>query len=579
MSPAKSFFKNFSLKDEDYSSSETPYLATDPVVINVYNVGVTYYFYVKVYDLSADLGCYNVTFDLSYNHTLINITTITVDPLWGVSVVNNNAGVLHVEVNDPSSTPNGEVSIILIQFTALIQGIYPEEYYCQLHFDNITLLGNFGEIPTTGEDGLVIILGMVLAQYIDLYGGAENNGYGSFPNPFPDPYNGRGYNNPMDLVTPKSKVILFAEVTYNTWPVQNKNVTFLLEGPNGYSSIMYALTNANGVANVTFEMPWPDENPESLMGCWNATATATIGYVAVADAMLFFYSYLVNITDVTTDKSVYNRGEEVTINILLGTLSMQSYPSLFLITVLDSLNLTISYVSILTSIGGSEYFGQMYYVMYSLCFTIPIFAYSGYASIFVNCFDKNPEINGMPWCPQFQKSSAFFILSLACIDVALLSIIGSKTIGGQGYTLNINVTVENQGDFTETFNITVYVNATEIETKQVTLANGASIILTFTWDTSGFVKGNYTLWAYAEPVQGETETMDNMLAVWIFLTLPGDINGDQKVNILDAILLANAFNSKPGDPNWSSNADINGDSKVNILDAIILASYFNQKWP
>jgi hypothetical protein len=169
------------------------------------------------------------------------------------------------------------------------------------------------------------------------------------------------------------------------------------------------------------------------------------------------------------------------------------------------------------------------------------------------------------------------VLNRPNITVEAIAI--SKSIVGQGYTMNINVTVENQGDFTETFNITVYVNATEIETKQVTLANGASIILTFTWDTSGYVKGNYTLWAYAEPVQGETETMDNMLAVWIFLTLPGDINGDQKVNILDAILLANAFNSKPGDPNWSSNADINGDSKVNILDAIILASYFNQKWP
>jgi parallel beta-helix repeat protein len=58
--------------------------------------------------------------------------------------------------------------------------------------------------------------------------------------------------------------------------------------------------------------------------------------------------------------------------------------------------------------------------------------------------------------------------------------------------------------------------------------------------------------------------------------LKGDVNGDGKVNILDAILLANAFNSRPGDVNWNPNADFNGDEKVNILDAIILSSNFGK---
>lgn len=60
--------------------------------------------------------------------------------------------------------------------------------------------------------------------------------------------------------------------------------------------------------------------------------------------------------------------------------------------------------------------------------------------------------------------------------------------------------------------------------------------------------------------------------------MPGDFNGDKKVNILDAITFSNSFNSKLGDPNWNPNADINCDNKVNILDAIVLGNYFNQKW-
>lgn len=58
--------------------------------------------------------------------------------------------------------------------------------------------------------------------------------------------------------------------------------------------------------------------------------------------------------------------------------------------------------------------------------------------------------------------------------------------------------------------------------------------------------------------------------------LKGDVNDDRRVNILDAILLSNAFNSKLGDANWNPDADFNGDEKVNILDAIILSLNFGK---
>lgn len=61
--------------------------------------------------------------------------------------------------------------------------------------------------------------------------------------------------------------------------------------------------------------------------------------------------------------------------------------------------------------------------------------------------------------------------------------------------------------------------------------------------------------------------------------LMGDINGDGVVDIYDAIILANAYNSKPGSSNWNPNADINGDNAVDIYDAIILANHFNQYYP
>jgi len=163
-------------------------------------------------------------------------------------------------------------------------------------------------------------------------------------------------------------------------------------------------------------------------------------------------------------------------------------------------------------------------------------------------------------------------------DIAVTGANPSKTIVGQGYPMRINVTVENQGDLTETFNVTTYANDTSIQNKTITLTSKNSTTVTFTWSTTGFAKGNYTISAYAWPVPGETDTADNIFVNGVVkVAIVGDINGGGQVNILDAILLGNAFDSAPGEPAWSPNADLNGDGSVNILDAIMLGNHFDEK--
>lgn len=165
-------------------------------------------------------------------------------------------------------------------------------------------------------------------------------------------------------------------------------------------------------------------------------------------------------------------------------------------------------------------------------------------------------------------------------NIKITDVTPLKTVIGQGYSMNINVTVVNKGDFTETFNVTLYANTTEIETKTTTLQSGETATLTFTWNTYGFTKGNYTIWTYAWPVQGEKDIEDNTLTDGTaYVSIRGDINGDNTVNYLDGILLGAAFGSKPSDPNWNPNADINNDKVVNYLDAIILGANFGQTDP
>jgi len=162
-------------------------------------------------------------------------------------------------------------------------------------------------------------------------------------------------------------------------------------------------------------------------------------------------------------------------------------------------------------------------------------------------------------------------------DVAITDVIPIKSVVGKGYGCNITVVTQNYGGYAETYNITLHANETEIATKLVTVQVSGTATVDFTWNTSSFAKGNYTIRAVADTVPGETETEDNTLVDgMIYVGIPGDLNADAKVNILDAIILAGAFGSFPGHPSWKPNADINGDGRVNILDAILLSGHYGE---
>jgi hypothetical protein len=160
-------------------------------------------------------------------------------------------------------------------------------------------------------------------------------------------------------------------------------------------------------------------------------------------------------------------------------------------------------------------------------------------------------------------------------DVAVVSVEPLKTAVGQGYNMSIKVTVKNYGVFSETFNVTAYANTTLVGTQTVNLASGTKADILLVKSTVSMIMGNYNVSATAGPVPGETNMSDNSGAGgWVIVTIPGDLNADGVVNILDAVVLSDAFNSVPGTSSWNANADINGDNVVNILDAIILANHF-----
>jgi len=138
----------------------------------------------------------------------------------------------------------------------------------------------------------------------------------------------------------------------------------------------------------------------------------------------------------------------------------------------------------------------------------------------------------------------------------------------------------NQGDITETFNMTLYANTTAINQTEITLTSGASTTITLTWNTTGFAMGNYTIKAYAEPVQGEAETEDNTLVDGlVYVGVPGDVDASGLVNMLDLYNIALHYGTTIGNPNYIANYDINCDGIINMLDLYIAAIHFGQTGP
>lgn len=166
--------------------------------------------------------------------------------------------------------------------------------------------------------------------------------------------------------------------------------------------------------------------------------------------------------------------------------------------------------------------------------------------------------------------------------VSLSGIVVSKTVVGKGYCAIVNVRVSNVGLSLETFTTSFYLNDTLYHTWNGALMSGDSATLPLILNTTTLQYGNYTLWAYADPVPDEANTLDNNYTcnLQVHVGVPGDISGptpgvyDDITNMRDIGYLILLFTTNPGSPNWNPNADINDDHIVNMRDIGIACNNF-----
>src|SRR6267143_2406186 len=120
-----------------------------------------------------------------------------------------------------------------------------------------------------------------------------------------------------------------------------------------------------------------------------------------------------------------------------------------------------------------------------------------------------------------------FTVSSPTHDVAVTSVKPSRSFAYSGVSSNpvqVNVTASNLGTLTENFFVAAMANSTLIGNQTITLAASQTTMVSFMWDTSSLVRGNYILSAQATKVTGETNTGNNIFTGGIFNeNLRGDV--------------------------------------------------------
>lgn len=116
-------------------------------------------------------------------------------------------------------------------------------------------------------------------------------------------------------------------------------------------------------------------------------------------------------------------------------------------------------------------------------------------------------------------------------DVAVVNLVASAS--------SVNVTVENQGTHTETFNVSAYYTRLTdplIGTQTVTLERGSSSTLIFAWTPPTY--GRYEIRAEASTVLGEVDTADNSRTIIVHIGYGGSSFGVEKGESLNGYPVA-----------------------------------------
>lgn len=214
-------------------------------------------------------------------------------------------------------------------------------------------------------------------------------------------------------------------------------------------------------------------------------------------------------------KNSFSKGTLAYFNITVRNNDIEQRIVLITANIFDSNNSPIG-LSTLETVIASNSTGTII-----ISVPIPEKAKEGTATIYANVFSAPPRIGGKPY--GLEKSNQFQITSSSSTST---------------YSTENNQTLN--GNFTTDFYLAPY-----------------------------FDVGNYTIYVTSTYLH-YTATNKTSFTVLV----PGDANGDFRVDLGDLSLLGASWYAKPGDPNWNPKCDFDQNGIIDVVDLSILGSYW-----
>lgn len=316
------------------------------------------------------------------------------------------------------SVGSGGAKLMTVYFKAIYETVSPIEDWTWIEFidfkvdeDTFAINKYITVIKMYNENCYYRAPMKVLGLSIDLF------------TQYTSPYGGQGAHQPSDMFGPQQQVELFALVTYNEYPVQQKLVGFHITH-DGYDIYREDATDADGLAHVSFRLPWPCVDPVSeIFGKWLVIATVEVAEQVKNDTLGFWVWWKVFVITNEPKQTEYEQrktgGDPLTFTVTYSTYSMQELDVTLTETVYDELGFFIGSAYLETTVGWGEYKYYDYLAcepaplmppyVWDITIPLPTNAVVGKGTAFANAFDAFPWLGGVPYCPEVINTIDFYI--------------------------------------------------------------------------------------------------------------------------------------------------------------------------
>jgi len=209
-----------------------------------------------------------------------------------------------------------------------------------------------------------------------------------------------------DAFAPQEEVTVYAKVTYNDDPVQNKPVAFEVKDETGVA-VLYRtdFTDSEGIATITFRMIWEcNKTFTTNYEVWEIYASVSVSEIPKYDVVKFRYGWLVQIEEIDAPSQVDKPVKPVNFVAFDVTLLLKNlihWPSnnkaVYVTVVLyDVCGVPVA-VDKIPNLMVPE---DAYYWDPTFTLQVPTWTYRGMGKIYANIFTDAPQAGGVPVCPE-----------------------------------------------------------------------------------------------------------------------------------------------------------------------------------